>query len=204
MAQHANHTAPRPTGDAAVAESTVPDQSGTMSSPAVAEASRVPVGRLGSVGVLMLLVGAWGGIIPFVGPVFGYSADGASSWHWNLSHALLWLAPGAAACVAAAIVLGLVPFAAIDRGGPGVAIVGFFAVACGAWFVIGPVAWPVLYSSTPVFVHSSPLRELGYQVGYAFGPGVLLAAVGGITIGWGLRGRHPVPEPGALTPDLGH
>src|SRR5574340_782616 len=57
----------------------------------------VPAAGIGTLGVLTLLVGAWGGIVPFVGPIFGFSADGTVAWYWNMPHALLWLAPGAAA-----------------------------------------------------------------------------------------------------------
>ncbi len=43
------------------------------------ESSGIHVGRIGigTVGFLTILISAWGGIIPYVGPAFGYSADGA-------------------------------------------------------------------------------------------------------------------------------
>ena len=50
-------------------------------------------------GALACALGAWGGIVPFVGPIFGFSADGSPAWTWNLPHALLFLAPGAVAFV---------------------------------------------------------------------------------------------------------
>ena len=40
-------------------------------------------------GFLALLLSAWAGIVPFVGPSFGFSADGTASWTWNLVHGLL-------------------------------------------------------------------------------------------------------------------
>ena len=51
---------------------------------------------LGMVGLFTLLMGAWAGIVVFVGPIFGYSVDGTRSWKWNMSHALLHLASAAA------------------------------------------------------------------------------------------------------------
>jgi hypothetical protein len=144
--------------------------------------------------VLMLLVGAWGGIVAFVGPTFGFSADGSSSWTWNLMHALLGVAPGAAACAGAVAAFGLIPRFARGRGHIGAAGAGLLVALAGAWFVVGPVAWPVLQRSAGVYVPASPLRELAYQVGYSLGPGVLLTLLGGITFGWAFRGRRTAEE----------
>ena len=63
-------------------------------------------------------------------------------------------------------------------------------VLAGAWFVLGPLAWPVIQRSAGVFVPAGPLRELDYQLAYSLGPGMLLLALGGMVIGWGLRGRQ--------------
>jgi hypothetical protein len=58
--------------------------------------TRAHLGRLGigTAGVVAVLVSAWGGIVPYVGPLFDYSGDGSGSWHWDLAHAVLALAPG--------------------------------------------------------------------------------------------------------------
>jgi hypothetical protein len=143
-------------------------------------------------GLLILLVGAWGGIVPFVGPLFGFSGDGSRSWTWNLPHALLSLAPGAAAVLAGLLVMA--------AGGrllrPGLKLGGLLAAVCGAWFVVGPVAWPVL-EHTRVFVGAAPLREFAYWVGYSLGPGVLLAALGAFVLGRpSLRPAAPVAGTG--------
>jgi hypothetical protein len=50
-------------------------------------------------GVLAVLVGAWGGIAPYIGHAIRYSADGSATWTWNLQHGLLSLLPGAIAVV---------------------------------------------------------------------------------------------------------
>jgi|GEM_PF-3418494 hypothetical protein len=43
------------------------------------ERVRVPPAGLRLAGLLTLLLGAWAGIVPFLGPSFGYSGDGAGS-----------------------------------------------------------------------------------------------------------------------------
>lgn len=153
-------------------------------------AGAVPPGGLGVVGVLTALVGAWGGIVAFVGPSFGFDADGTVSWYWNLAHAVLWLAPGAVACFAGLVMVGLIPRALVGLARLGSATTGFLAAVSGAWFVIGPTAWPVLRHSGGVFAPAGPLRELSYQVGYSLGPGILLAVSGAFAMGWAVRSRR--------------
>ena len=58
---------------------------------------------LGMAGVIAVLISAWGGIIPYLGPTFGYSADGSSAWQWSLTHSVLALIPGAIGVVISAI-----------------------------------------------------------------------------------------------------
>ena len=48
-----------------------------------------------TVGVVTILISAWGALIPFVEPLFGYHVTGTPSWHWNAAHTLLAVVPGA-------------------------------------------------------------------------------------------------------------
>jgi hypothetical protein len=131
-------------------------------------------------GFFAVIVGAWGGIVPFVGPLFGYSADGSGSWHWNLEHALLFVAPGAAAVVAGLLIM-MGALSRVSRSAQ-LAFAGTLAAVCGAWLIVGPLAWPVL-QGTNVFVSASAFHELEYWVGYSLGPGGLLLALGAFVLG---------------------
>jgi hypothetical protein len=146
-------------------------------------------------GFLTLLLGAWGGIVPYVGPVFGFSGDGTGSWTWSTSHALLFLIPGAAACLAGLfMMLGGLSRHAVGRGI--VAFGAILAIVCGAWFIVGPLAWPALEGS-PFFVASSPLHQLAHWIGYSLGPGALLIALGAFVLGRDRReGAVVVPSTG--------
>jgi hypothetical protein len=142
-------------------------------------------------GFVALLVSAWGGIVPFVGPTFGFSADGASSWHWNLAHAALGLAPGAVGFLFGLSLL--VPsVSTVGRRRIGLSLAGLLAVASGAWFAIGPLAWPVLSSANTYFVSASSMRMLEYSIGYSLGPGLILAMAGAFAWGWGARHDQPL------------
>jgi hypothetical protein len=153
---------------------------------------------LGAVGLVALVVSAWGGIVPYVGPTFGFSADGVGSWHWNLAHAVVALIPGAIGCLFAVSLMGHTAAGATLRR-VGLTGGGLLAIVSGAWFVIGPLAWPVLVNGGHYFVTSSPLGELEYQVGYALGPGLILAACGAFAIGWAARHDRPLGTLGAGT-----
>lgn len=156
---------------------------------------------LGAIGLVALVVSAWGGIIPYVGPSFGFSADGYGSWHWNLSHGVVALIPGAIGCLFALSLMGRTAAGATLRR---VALTGggLLAVASGAWFVVGPLAWPVLVNGGRYFVTASPLGELEHQVGYALGPGLILAACGAFAIGWAARHDRPLGTLGATGPEV--
>jgi hypothetical protein len=163
-------------------------------------AEPVRVGRFGvaTVGLIALLVSAWGGIVAYVGPIFGFSGDGSASWTWNLAHSLLALIPGAAGVLLGLFVMGAARRTTVARGRLSLGSAGVLLIVCGAWFAIGPLAWPVL-DHGDYFVRSvTPLRFLAYDVGYAIGTGLILVGCGGFVSGWAWRHRGPaatmVPE----------
>lgn len=167
---------------------------GTVSDVPMTAGGPVRVGGSGIalLGLLTMLTAAWGGIVPFVGPTFGYSADGAGSWYWNLAHALLAVVPGAVGVVAGYLLLTAASRVRLGLGRGGMAMAGVLAILAGAWFVVGPFAWPVLEPRNFYLAPASPLTTLLHEIGYAFGPGVLLTMFGAYSIGWGARHRNPV------------
>jgi hypothetical protein len=152
-------------------------------------ATRVSVGRsgIGTVGVLTVLISAWGALIPFLGPVFGYRGDGAPSWHWNTAHFVLAVVPGVVGFLMGLVILEGTSRAGAGRGRISLAVAGLIAMLCGAWFVVGPLAWPVVTNNGAYFAAASPLRSLAYQVGYGLGTGLILAVCGGYVMGWASR-----------------
>ncbi|HEY6473945.1 MAG TPA: hypothetical protein VIY26_13715 [Acidimicrobiales bacterium] len=151
--------------------------------------TRVRPGRLGlgTAGVVAVLASAWGGIVPFVGPIFNFSGDGSGSWHWNLAHAVLALAPGAAGVLLGLFVIAESRGIVVGKGRLSLATAGTLLMVCGAWFAIGPLAWPVLSNSGTYFAASSHLRLLAYEVGYSIGVGLVLVVCGAFVDGWASR-----------------
>src|SRR5258708_31914791 len=86
------------------------------------------ISRGRGIGGLLMLLGAWGAAVPFVGPYFGYAFTPDKAWAYTSGRLWLSIVPGAAAFVGGLLVL------ASDR----MAVPGaFLAALAGAWFVLG-------------------------------------------------------------------
>jgi hypothetical protein len=144
---------------------------------------------VGLAGLTALLVSAWGGIAPYVGPLFGYSGDGTGAWQWNLAHTVLALAPGAAGVLLGLVVLAEVRGIPLGRSRLSLAAGGMLLMVVGAWFAIGPLAWPVLSNGSASFVAGSHLRLLADEIGYSIGTGIVLLVCGAFIDGWASRHR---------------
>jgi hypothetical protein len=132
-------------------------------------------------GFLAFLISAWAGIVPFAGPVFGFSADGSASWTWNEVHALGAVVPGAVGMAACVIVMVCARRPMGLQSAGSLATAGFVLFLCGAWLAAVPVVWPVLVGT--YFHAASPSMTLAHWMGYSSGPGVLLAGFGGLFMG---------------------
>jgi hypothetical protein len=199
-----NGAANVPAANAPMADEPAAD--GTATAPPV-KATRAPVGAagrvrveattrgrrlgLGLVGLLILLTGAWAGVVPYVGPIFGYSSHGQPSWQWNLQHSLLYLIPGAVAVVYGLLIIAAAGRVARRQGSIGSGVLGLIVAACGAWLVLGPVVWPLFYSS-PVFTSGSAWDNFIYQLGYNLGPGLVLVLLSGLAMGMSARAGRAV------------
>jgi hypothetical protein len=129
-------------------------------------------------GVLIMLLGLWGALIPFVGPYFDYSFGSNSAWHYTTDRLWLCIVPGAVAFVG-----GLLLLVAATRKAGGFG--GWLALMAGAWFVLGPsvsLTWE--HAGGPI---GRPLygttRQMLELVGYFYGLGALLVALSAFAMG---------------------
>jgi len=129
-------------------------------------------------GLLIVLLGIWGALVPFVGPYFDYSFGTNSTWHYTTDRLWLDILPGVTAVVGGLLIF----FAATRVAG---AVGGWLAVLAGAWFAVGPavsLTWegaigpigPPLYGST---------RQALELIGYFYGLGALIVALGAFAVG---------------------
>jgi hypothetical protein len=140
---------------------------------------------------IALVLSAWAGIVPFVGPIFGFSADGTTSWTWNQVHALGALMPGAVGVLACVFIMATARRPLRNQSTFVLGTWGFVLLLCGAWLTMTPVIWPALEG--PYFHAASPTMTVAYWMGYASGPGILLVAFGAFVMG--RAGRRMVSQP---------
>lgn len=82
-------------------------------------------------GGLLVLLGIWGGLVPFIGPYFGYGFAPAEPWMFTWGRFWLLILPAVATVLGG---LGLLTSANRISG----ITAGWLATAAGAWFVVGP------------------------------------------------------------------
>lgn len=144
---------------------------------------RVPWTRGATSGSLLLLLGAWAALAPFVGPYFNfaYTPDTNTAWHWTAARAWLEVAPGAAVFAGGLLLVGSTNRAVTIAG-------AWLGIAGGAWLIVGPSLTDVLNLSigTPdptLSTRRQALAELSYF--YAVGALILFfaaAALGRLSV----------------------
>ena len=93
---------------------------------------RIARSRGAASGVLVILLGLWGALVPFLGPVFDFAYDADQGAAWSAARGWLEVLPGAVAVVGGLLLVRSQNRATAMLG-------GWLSVAAGAWFVIGRV-----------------------------------------------------------------
>src|ERR1035441_7442263 len=110
---------------------------------------RVPRSRGALSGVLLILLGAWGALIPLVGPYFHYAYTPDTAWSLTSGRIWLEIAPGAAAFIGGLIVL-------VSSLRPVAMFGAWLAALAGAWFAAG-VTLSVLWTKGGVAALGAPV-----------------------------------------------
>jgi hypothetical protein len=138
---------------------------------------RVPRSRGAVSGLLLILLGAWGALIPFIGPYLDYSYGTDQSWHWTAARGWLEVLPGAVTAFGGLLVL---ISANRIRGSLG----GWLAALAGAWFVLGQTLAPLLHLGNIGQPLSQTNRgRAAAQVGYFYGLGVVILFLAAFALG---------------------
>jgi hypothetical protein len=138
-----------------------------------------PVG-VAFTGLLAVLVGAWGAVAGYIGPYFGWHPVAQNAWTASWQNGLLHLIPGAAAVAAGLMLMFMGPARRSVRGKSFV-VPAVMLLASGAWFVIGPVAWPT-FETGPAFLAAGPMRHLLDVAASSFAVGLVLVMLGGMAL----------------------
>lgn len=124
-------------------------------------------------GLVLVLAGAWGALIPFVGPRFGFAFTPAGEWVWTTARGWFEVLPGAATVLG-----GLLLIASRNRATA--VLGGVLAVLAGAWFVVAQQVAPLLHLGTigdPV--GDTERKRAVLDLSYFSGLGTLIVLVGG-------------------------
>ncbi len=141
--------------------------------------TRIPRSRGALSGVLLILLGAWGGLIPFIGPYFHYAYTPDKTWTYTTGRLWLEILPAAATMLGGLILL-------VSARRP-VAMFGAFVAALGgAWFVVGNLVSTLWNGGTPeagVPVGSTLNRLAIEELGFFIGLGVVIVFFAAVALG---------------------
>jgi hypothetical protein len=127
-------------------------------------------------GLILIILGAWGALIPFVGPHFNFAYTPDQDWAWSTARGWLEVLPGAATALGGLLL--------IFSGNRITAIVGgWLAVLAGAWFVIGGQVAPLFgIGSAGDPVAFTNRKRAVLEISYFSGLGALIVFVGGVAL----------------------
>ena len=140
---------------------------------------RIPRSRGALSGLLLILLGAWGALIPFIGPYFHYAYTPDRAWSYTTGRLWLEILPGVAAVLGGFIVL-----ASARR--PLALLGAFVAVLGGAWFVVGNLVSSLWNKGVPaagVPVGTNIDRLAQEELGFFIGLGVLIVFFAALALG---------------------
>ncbi len=128
-------------------------------------------------GVLLVLLGIWGALIPFVGPYFHYAYTPDRTWAVTAGRMWLQVLPGVVVLISGIVVL-------ISRLRPVAVFAAWLAALAGAWFAVGTVVaahWTTLPDAgVPV---GGSARMALEQIGFFTGLGVVIVFVAALALG---------------------
>jgi len=127
-------------------------------------------------GLLLVVLGAWGALIPFVGPHFNFAYTPDQDWAWTSARGWLEVLPGAATVVGGLLL--------IFSGNRITAIVGAWVAAlAGAWFVIGGQVAPLLgIGSAGDPIAATDRKRAALEISYFSGLGALIVFISGVAL----------------------
>jgi hypothetical protein len=138
---------------------------------------RMPRSRGAASGFLLILLGVWGALIPFVGPYFDFSFTPDQEWTWTTARGWLEVLPGVATAVGGLLLLG-------SRNRATAMLGGWLTVLAGAWFVVGrALAGPLGLGEVGTPVAVAETKRVSLELAYFYGLGALIIFLGAIALG---------------------
>jgi hypothetical protein len=144
-------------------------------------------------GVLVVLLGAWGALVPFIGPYFHYAYTPDKTWTYNTGRLWLEILPGGAAVLGGLLLL-------VTAGRHYKLFGAALGIVAGAWFAVGNVLAPLWTTPAPAGVPAgtTTLMRAMEEIGFFTGLGVAIvmvaaAAAGRLSAVPGVTAETPAP-----------
>lgn len=134
-------------------------------------------------GILLVLLGIWGGLIPFVGPLFGYAYTPDTAWTYTMGRLWLEILPAVATVLGGLMLLGSADRRVTMFG-------GWLAAVAGAWFAVGPTLSRLFNGGVPAAgdpASAAATQATIEQFGFFIGLGVVVVFLAALSLG-----RHSV------------
>ena len=138
---------------------------------------QMPRSRGAASGFLLILLGAWGALIPFVGPYFDFAFTPDTEWTWTIARGWLEVLPGVATVLGGLLLL--------TSGNRATAMLGgWLTVLAGAWFVVGrALAGPLAIGDVGAPVAATDVKRVWLELTYFYGLGALIIFFGALALG---------------------
>jgi hypothetical protein len=138
---------------------------------------QIPRSRGAASGFLLILLGVWGALIPFVGPYLNFVYGPSQEWVWTAARGWLEVLPGAATAVGGLLL--------VVSGNRATAMFGgWLTVLAGAWFVVGRAfAGPLGLGDPGSPVAVREVKRLALELAYFSGLGALIVFLGALALG---------------------
>ena len=129
---------------------------------------QIPRSRGAASGLLLIVLGVWGALIPFVGPYFDFAYSPDRPWTWTQARGWLELLPGIIAVVG-----GLLLFTSRHRATA--MLGGWLGVLAGGWFIVGRACAQLLaVGEIGVPAAATPAKTLVLELAFFTGIGALM------------------------------
>jgi hypothetical protein len=138
---------------------------------------QMPRSRGAASGFLLILLGLWGALVPFVGPLFDFAFTPEKEWVWTAARGWLEVLPGAVTVVGGFLLLS-------SRNRFTAMLGGWLTVLAGAWFVIGrALAGPLGLGNPGAPVAANETKRVVLELAYFYGLGALIIFLGALALG---------------------
>lgn len=140
---------------------------------------RVPRSRGAASGLLLVILGAWAALVPFIGPYLNvaFTPSPNTAWHWTADRGWLHVLPGALTVLGGLLLL-------LSRSRVVTIFGAWLAVLSGAWLIVGPALTAVIKLSAgqPDPASRPGVRALASLL-FFYGIGAVILFVAAVALG---------------------